>query len=71
MVDHCHSDSEGPLEDQWFKDTLIVKQWERMKHEILLHKWYESERAGHDIGWDRAALDWMLRFNRRKPSSTT
>ena len=31
-----------------------------MKQEIMTHKWYESEKAGHDIGWDRALVDWMI-----------
>ena len=34
-----------------------------MKQDVLLHKWYESERAGHDIGWDRAFVDWNLRVS--------
>jgi len=55
--------------DQWVRDTLLVRRWENMKSEILLHKWYESEKAGHDIGWERAAVDWMIRFGcRRGPS---
>jgi hypothetical protein len=52
----------------WLRNTLLFRQWESMRNEILLHKWYESEKAGHDIGWDRAAVDWMIRFgpNARK-----
>ena len=29
------------------------------KDEILKHKWLESERLGHDIGFDRALRDWI------------
>lgn len=32
------------------------------REEILKHKWYESERAGHDIGFARALIDWTVRF---------
>jgi len=43
-----------------------------MKHEIQLHKWYESEKAGHDIGWERATVDWMIRFgNKRSDDSAS
>ena len=28
--------------------------------EINKYKWIESERAGRDIGWDRAQQEWML-----------
>lgn len=54
----------GPsdLDACWVKNTLLFRQWDSMKREILLHKYYESEKAGHDIGWDRAAVDWMIRF---------
>jgi hypothetical protein len=48
--------------DAWISQTLLVRRWEEMKREILLHKWYESEKAGYDIGWDRASIEWMARF---------
>jgi hypothetical protein len=51
--------------DQWVLNTRLFRQWEDMKHEIQLHKWYESEKAGHDIGWDRASVDWMIRYGRK------
>lgn len=50
------------LDALWLKNTLLFRRWESMRNEILLHKWYESEKAGHDIGWERAAVDWMIRF---------
>jgi len=34
------------------------------REQILRHKWLESERLGHDIGFDRALMDW-IRFHRR------
>ena len=54
--------------DQWMKNTRLFRQWEDIKQEILLHKWYESEKAGHDIGWERAAVDWMIRHGKNKQS---
>ena len=29
------------------------------REEILRHKWLESEKAGHDIGFEKALLDWI------------
>ncbi len=52
----------GDTDACWVRNTLIFRQWESMRNEILLHKWYESEKAGHDIGWERASVDWMIRF---------
>jgi hypothetical protein len=51
--------------DAWIGQTLLVRRWEEMKNEILLYKWYESEKAGHDIGWERASIQWMARFGCR------
>ena len=31
--------------------------------EIKRHLWIESERAGHDIGYERACEDWVQRFS--------
>lgn len=28
------------------------------RQEILRHKWIESEKAGMDIGFEKALLDW-------------
>jgi hypothetical protein len=52
--------------DHWVQQTALVRTWAAMKQEILLHKWYESERAGQDIGWDRAAVDWLVRYGCRR-----
>ena len=44
------------------------------RDEILRHKWIESEKAGHDIGFEQALVDWVRhhreawRLRRRNPS---
>ncbi len=53
--------------DQWVRNTRLFRQWDCIKQEIQLHKWYESEKAGYDIGWERAAVDWMIHFGTRIP----
>ena len=65
MQKHLHNSERSDIDACWLRNTLIFRQWESMKSEILLHKWYESEKAGHDIGWDRAAVDWMIRYGRK------
>ena len=32
------------------------------REEILKHKWIESEKAGHDIGWEAALRDWVMKY---------
>ena len=35
----------------------------RVIEEINRHLWIESEKAGHDIGFEAAAEDWLRRFS--------
>ncbi len=30
------------------------------REEIMRHKWLESEKAGHDIGFEKALMDWAV-----------
>jgi hypothetical protein len=52
--------------EEWAQRTSLFRNWEDMKREVLLHKWYESEKAGHDIGWERAMVDWLARYGRKR-----
>ena len=36
---------------------------ERVVGEIKRHLWIESEKAGHDIGFEKAAEDWLKRYS--------
>jgi hypothetical protein len=44
------------------KDSLLYREFVAERDEILRHKWLESEKAGHDIGFEKALLDWVLRY---------
>lgn len=35
---------------------------DKVRKEINDYLWIESEKAGHDIGYDRAANEWMQKF---------
>jgi hypothetical protein len=48
-------DDQDSLESSIFYQEFLVE-----KDEILRHKWIESEKAGYDIGFERALIDWML-----------
>ena len=37
----------------------IYSKFVDMKNEILKHKWIESEKAGKDIGFEKALVDWI------------
>jgi hypothetical protein len=39
--------------------SSLYKEFLAEREEILRHKWLESEKAGKDIGFERALLDWI------------
>lgn len=41
------------------RNSNIYQEFLAERHEILRHKWLESEKAGRDIGFERALLDWI------------
>lgn len=41
--------------------SSLYKEFLAEREEILRHKWIESEKAGKDIGFERALLDWIRR----------
>lgn len=44
------------------RDTLLYREYAEMKEEIMRHKWCESQKAGEDIGFLRAMIDWTVRY---------
>ena len=41
------------------KSSTMYQEFLAEREEILRHKWLESEKAGKDIGFERALLDWV------------
>ena len=46
--------------DALLKKSSLYQQYLAEREEVLRHKWLESERAGRDIGLERALMDWVL-----------
>ena len=44
------------------KNSVLYKEFLAEREEILRHKWIESEKAGRDIGFERALLDWIMKY---------
>ena len=44
------------------KNSVLYKEFLAEREEILRHKWIESEKIGHDIGFERALLDWIVKY---------
>jgi hypothetical protein len=55
---------EPSLEDsiRLVKNSTLYKEFLAERQEILRHKWIECERVGYDIGFERALLNWILKY---------
>lgn len=42
-------------------NSALYREFLAEREEILRHKWIESEKAGHDVGFERALLDWIVK----------
>jgi hypothetical protein len=42
--------------------STLYKEFLAERREILRHKWIESEKAGYDIGFERALIDWVVKY---------
>ena len=47
--------------DNLVRNSMLYREFLAEREEILRHKWIESEKAGHDIGFEKALLDWVMR----------
>ncbi len=42
------------------RNSMLYREFLAEREEILRHKWIESEKAGQDIGFEKALLDWII-----------
>jgi hypothetical protein len=43
------------------RNSRLYREFLAERDEVLRHKWLESEKAGCDIGFERALIDWMVK----------
>ena len=43
------------------RNSSLYREFQAEREEILKHKWIESEKAGRDIGFERALTDWIIK----------
>lgn len=43
------------------KNSSLYREFQAEREEILKHKWVESEKAGYDIGFERALTEWIIK----------
>jgi Domain of unknown function (DUF4032) len=61
FVQPMAEDPKEPTPGDLLKNSSLYREFQAEREEILKHKWYESEKAGHDIGFERALTDWIVK----------
>ena len=56
-----NNSQDGQDGTEFIKQTSLYREFQAEREEILRHKWFESEKAGYDIGFERALTDWIIR----------
>ncbi len=54
-------DTENLVAKDLIKHLLLFQELRAQHEEILRHKWLQSEKAGYDIGYTAAMIDWNLK----------
>jgi hypothetical protein len=44
------------------EESSIYREFMAERDEIFRHKWIESEKKGHDIGFDKALMEWIVKY---------
>lgn len=61
MKSHPKNNDPDPESGAFLQRSSLYQEFLAEREEILRHKWIESEKAGRDIGFERALLDWIRR----------
>jgi hypothetical protein len=51
--------------DAIVNNSLLYKEFLAEREEILRNKWFMSEKEGHDVGFERALLDWNFKHRNK------
>ena len=46
----------------WSRSRCYTKSSSPSARKSCKHKWIESEKAGYDIGFEKALLDWIVKY---------
>ena len=61
MAENPKEPSAGDL----LKNSSLYREFQAEREEILRHKWFESEKAGRDVGFACARISWVVHHRAR------
>jgi hypothetical protein len=44
------------------KSYALLEEAAAEREEVLRHKWFESEKAGHEVTFEKALADWLIHY---------
>jgi hypothetical protein len=47
--------------NELLRNSFLYREFQAEREEILKHKWLESEKVGHDLGFEWALMDWIVK----------
>jgi hypothetical protein len=53
--------AEGEVALELVRNSSLYLEFLAEREEVLRHKWLESEKAGRDIGFEFALIDWIVK----------
>jgi hypothetical protein len=53
---------DGADSTELVNNSSLYREFLAERREILCHKWIESEKAGYDIGFERALINWVVKY---------
>jgi hypothetical protein len=53
------------------KNSLLYREFQAEREEILKHECIESKKVGHDIGYEQALTDWIIKHRSQWRKSHT
>ena len=56
-----NAEKDSSAANDLLKNSSLYREFQAEREEILKHKWIESEKAGHDIGFEQALTDWIIK----------
>lgn len=62
-MDNRHQDTVSG--NDLVRKSSLYREYQAEREEILRHKWIESEKAGYDVGFERALTDWIMNHRAR------
>jgi hypothetical protein len=54
-------DPTNPESSPILRNSALYREFLAEREEIMRYKWIESEKLGHDIGFERALLEWIMK----------